>query len=594
MNIIPIIILIINTINLSNITKSKPEKTLPITVVFTIILIYICGLLNNLRLGIYLIIVITIISTISIIYFIIKNKNLKEILKKTITPGIILYILLNIANIIINKGRILKNYDEFNHWGLITKNMYIYNQFGMHENSIIKFNEYPPFTAIFQYFFLFINKTYSEDIIIIAQNTLYISLIMPILENIEWNKNIKQLVLIIPTIFIPILFYGDFFEEILVDGFLGVVFAIGLYQIYNKQTKNQDLLLIAYITTLGLTKTTGIILAIILIFAKVKQMHTEKANKSYKRKIYIMILIPVVLVAMWYLKLGLFKANTNWDFKKVYIKQESESIENKIILKNFCKAFFENTNGLTEKNINNLVIFILYVTYIVCLYSKVPNEKKKKYIYCNIVIIITGIIYTLGLLLMYLTIFDKKEAIILASYKRYIGTIILSGFLFNTYVLISEFKVNLNKILIMISIISIFSPFKDIQEKYINANNYKKMSNLEMSEYKKIENYKDIFEKGDKIYYLVCQGEVPEYNLRYVRYIMMPICIGNSKVYDFEKKQDFINELKREGYTYLYVYKVDGVFKQKYKNMFENSKVLSYTLYKIRENENDLYFEKVD
>ena len=66
--------------------------------------------------------------------------------------------------------------------------MFLYNCFGTNEQSVVRFNEYPPFTALFQYLFLGISKVYREDIIITAQNILYFSIILPIIKNVKWKK----------------------------------------------------------------------------------------------------------------------------------------------------------------------------------------------------------------------------------------------------------------------------------------------------------------------------------------------------------------------------------------------------------------------
>ena len=133
--------------------KKRIEETMPISTVCIILIIFLAGLLDNLKIGAILVQILTIIQLIFILITILKkDKNgIKEILGRILTPGLLIYTALFIVNVIINKGRIFEDYDEFNHWAVIIKNMFIYNTYGTNPETIVRFNEYPPFTAIFQY-----------------------------------------------------------------------------------------------------------------------------------------------------------------------------------------------------------------------------------------------------------------------------------------------------------------------------------------------------------------------------------------------------------------------------------------------------------
>ena len=275
--LIVFIITFINSASISIKMNRKIEEVLPIVVIGIILVIYILGLFNNLALGVN---IVELITTISLIHIIMQIKNKKQkIIRNIITPGIVIYLMYIMINIILNKGRILEKYDSFNHWALITKNMYLYNGYGMMEKSIVNFNEYPPFTAIFQYLFLKIKGEYAEDTIIIAQNILYFSMIMPLFRNIDWQGKIKNLNLLIPTvIFIPMIFYKDFYTEILVDGFIGILFALGLYTIYKKENdqRYRYIMIGSYSIALALIKNTGIVFASIILIVETISLLKEK------------------------------------------------------------------------------------------------------------------------------------------------------------------------------------------------------------------------------------------------------------------------------------------------------------------------------
>lgn len=586
-NFVTIFILLIIAISISKITKIKIEEAMPISVIGIALPIYICGLFDNLKVGIYGVALLILFSICTIVYFIIKEKSIKLILKQCLTPGILVYILFYIINILANKNRILENYDEFNHWGLIIKNMYIYNKFGMHENSVVTFNEYPPFTAIFQYLFLSVQKMYSESTIITAQNMLYISMIMPIFKEVSW-KNIKKIFITIPVILCPLVLYPDFFKEILADGFMGVMFAMGLYQIYQKNSKVQNILLLTYISTLSLTKTTGIVLAIALALAKLINMIINKENKKDIGKFLLALLIPIVLTGAWYLKLSIYKANTNWDFEKVYLQSANSTENSKAIIENFQEAFFGKKNYLTEKKLGTWLCVFIYMAYTICLYSKISQDKKKSYKVCSIFMSIFTLIYILGMLWMYLTIFNFTEAGILASYERYVGTIILASFLFNTYILIEVIEAKLSNILLIISVLLVFLPFQTIEKDYFRE------PSTEVTKYENILKYKNIFSEEDKVYYLGYSSMEERYALALIKYKMMPITTNNIHLEYKTDNQEFYNKLIENGYTYLYLYRGSKSLEKEYNDAFENEKISDDSLYKIVENNGKIYFRKIE
>ena len=92
-----ILLFIICTISIliSNILKQKIELTIPISVITITIIIYIAGLFDNLDVGVKIVEIIAILATIYNIVNLIKslkNNNIKDDVKRIITPGLFIYI----------------------------------------------------------------------------------------------------------------------------------------------------------------------------------------------------------------------------------------------------------------------------------------------------------------------------------------------------------------------------------------------------------------------------------------------------------------------------------------------------------------------
>ena len=72
------IVIIIISLVIAIKLKIKTEQAIPITVIGLDILVYLSGILANLKIGIYLIIILLCVSSIYIIYYLIKKKESRK------------------------------------------------------------------------------------------------------------------------------------------------------------------------------------------------------------------------------------------------------------------------------------------------------------------------------------------------------------------------------------------------------------------------------------------------------------------------------------------------------------------------------------
>ena len=597
--IITFLIIFSISANLVTIFKKKIEQTIPICVMGMILCIYFFAIFEFLDIGI---IVIEIVSLLSLYHLIkkiieaIKEKNIKELLSNIITPGLVIYTVLYIVFIIINHRAIFVNNDEFNHWGIIIKNMFTNHSFGMKENSVVKYNEYPPFTAIFQYIFLFFKGKYNESTIITASNILYLSMIITIIKNIEWGKQLRKLIIYIPIIlFLPMICYIDFYKTIIVDGILGIFF---LYILYTWYTEKDDKLKKIGVTlgccSIALIKLSGIGLSIIAFLIGAGYILKNKENRKKELKnLAIMLGIIIICIMSWQIKLKMTKAHQTWDMSNINIKAITEipQKEEKIkIIKNYISNIF-NKNVITSKNITTFVCLIIIIVYSIFEIMQIKEkEERKKYSYYNIALLVASIIYMITLLLTYLFIIPSIEAFSIPSFDRYIETILLPIIMFNI-ILAIERRENIKKCSIVVSIIIllIILPTTDIITKTMN---WAKEDTKELEEretYAGIEKYKDALTKKDKIYFM--GNGIPDiYKARLINnYLAIPTIIGNTEVYTTGHISIFKNIIKDGKYTHIYVFNTTENYREKFKELFKNEEMKNKTLYKIEED--GLFYE---
>ena len=595
---ITFIIILTFAITLSILFKKRIEQVIPISVVLISIIIYIAGLFDNLYAGVNVVTILAFIQMLFIIVSIIKKdkeNKVKELVQNILTPGLLIYTLLYVVNIFINQDRLFEDYDEFSHWAVIIKNMSMYNTYGTNAESVVRFNEYPPFTAVFQYLFVALQNIFKEDIIIIAQNVVYFSIIIPITKNINWDKSLKKLLTIMPlVIFLPMIFYENFFLEILVDAILGVMFA---YTVYSAFEDEEDILfkylkILAGIIMLCLTKTSGIalaLLALIIIAIKVIINNRKNKNKLLRETIAItsVILITLILTVSWYVKVN--NTEKRWDFNQ-YIETENGK---QVILKEVSKSFWSAIllqQEITSRQFSVFNVVILFVCFYIFMARKLQN---KEYNYYSIAMLISIIVYSIGLLITYSTIFDVSEAHILACFDRYMSTILLAYAIFQMITLTQYESIKYTRnILLVISIILALIPVANIEEKYVRGKNYIITSNINRDIYTKIKKYEDNLETTDKVLYIMGPKAKIEYLESLIEYEIMPLRIELSIAGHFKNQKNF--ELLAKKYDYVYIYRIKDEDVEAIRGLFENKEVKKDTLYKVNTENDKIMLEMVN
>lgn len=585
-------IIIIFSITLSNIFNKKIEITIPISVTAIILVIYIFGIFDKLLWGIYVIEVLTILQIIYIgikIYLANKKKEIKQLFNNIITPGLLIYVVLVIIVSILNKGKIFEDYDEFNHWAVIIKNMFQNNQFGINADSVINYSEYPPFTAIFQYLVLKLQGIYSEDTVITSQSILYFSIIIPIAKNMTWKKiQIKDIVMILGIICIPMILKPTFYTDILVDAIIGVMFAYTIYSIYRQENNKtyKMLMIFSGVVMLSLTKTSGLGLAFLTIGIAILSIckNKDKIERKENLKLFsAFIILWIILVGLWYGKVWIENSNTNWDFHNaIDVNMITNELETKKkIMTRFITATLYSSNIVTEKGLTVLSVILVILAINILIFRNLTKENREKYKKFAIYMFICTILWYILLLYMYLTIFDINEASALTCLGRYSMTILLADIVFNFYILYEE-NIKIDKYISfsIIAFMLMFLPVGTITEKYVNGIAYNQVAQNNRDIMTKIEKYRGVLSKNDKLYYIAgIETDLPKL-LSLIRYVMMPINIQDITVgFGFDKEM-FLQNILDEGYTHIYIYRVPKM-NEDIQSIFEDTKINRDTLYKV-------------
>ena len=123
-----LIMLLSITVSYSGFFKKRFEEVLPITVLSMTLLMYVCSILGSLKVGYYEVIGLTILAIGFSLYFVWKDK--KEFFMRSLTPGLLFFVLFFGFIWWAHRGRLLTQWDEFSHWGLTVKNMFALDVLG--------------------------------------------------------------------------------------------------------------------------------------------------------------------------------------------------------------------------------------------------------------------------------------------------------------------------------------------------------------------------------------------------------------------------------------------------------------------------------
>ena len=395
------------------ISKRKVEIVAPTVFFFIMMVLYFNGLIfSNFIYGNMLIILLSIGASVYLIYNMFKAKmNWISILKE-FQILIVLYILMALLLI----GFKSKIWDDFSHWILTVKNMFLFNELSNNENSTIFFKTYPPATAIIQYFYNFvenilfknINLEYNSQFI----TNYFISIVLLAITNMtQLNSKTKRI--LYPILFlIPAIFNSEIYLSLYVDAILAImgVYLLAYYEYAKIQKIDKKFVFIdVSLATLFLVliKSTG---SAIIVFCLIYIILDLILIKNYKFNLQI---ITSILISFfigkksWGYYIHKTNANIIWKTEKITFGNILNILSGKGLdyqyqtINNFLKSLVKTKIGFFPY----IIFLILTIGILTFIYLKKKDNKNLKILIFNILIII---IYPISLLIMYIFIFSLE------------------------------------------------------------------------------------------------------------------------------------------------------------------------------------------
>lgn len=238
----------------------KWEETVGLSLFLEGIILYCFGCLEHLIWGINIIYILSVVSMIiAIALFNIRNIRLKDLL----SSGLWIYFVMFAVIIVSSSGDWLGHRDDLRHWGIAVRDMYYYDSFARHAGSTVILPRYLPFTAIIEYIYEYMNGMYSEDILLISYQTMLLSVLIIFCRLLRIKEAKKLAIPVMVTIIcVPVIFFNNVSNSIMVDSLLAVVTAYILICYYiDKGSWFGKLRIVCALAALVLIKDVGLILA---------------------------------------------------------------------------------------------------------------------------------------------------------------------------------------------------------------------------------------------------------------------------------------------------------------------------------------------
>lgn|GEM_PF-2576906 len=576
----------------SKISKRKAEIIAPTIFFFIMTVLYFSGLIfSSFIYGNVFIILLSIGALIYFIYDVFKEKkDWKEIWEK-FKSFIILYGIMAILLI----GFISIVWDDFSHWLLTVKNMVLFNELSNNSKSTILFKTYPPATAIIQYFYNFVggigfrslNLEYNSQLI---TNYFVMILLLSIVNMIQLSKKTK--IILYPVLFlIPAIFNTEIYVSLYVDVILSImgVYLIIFYEYIKKQKINKrfEFIDMAFATLfLSLIKSTGTaIIVFYLIYIVIDLILTKKYK--FNLKVIITILISLLLgKKSWGYYLSRTKADIIWETGKITLGNVLKVFDGKgqqyqyETINNFFKAILKQRIGIFPYT----VFFIIMIGLLIYLYIRKKDNERLKLLIYNILIIV---IYPISLLLMYIFIFSPAEAINLASFSRYLSTIVIFLILLNVLILIKDKTILKYEKIITICVIILF--FTNSTMKTFTIKKFKQIKKAKENRNEIRPIPKEISINPDnKIYFISNMTKDEGYYYWIFKYEATPL---KTQPNYYNDNENLFETLKN--FNYIYIKDFDDNFSKKYSAIFKNS-LEANNFYKIEKENNEIKLIKIE
>lgn len=610
----------------------KFEEILFLQLMFMVVILYLFGIFEHLRWGVYFLLFAVALAYILALVVNARRKSWKETAKRLFTPAFIAFIFLFCIFNICDVGKLAHSWDEFTHWIDSVKAMTYIDDFITNPKANGYFQSYPPAMALLQYFFqrvyLMVNKgaEFNEWRMYLVFQLFGYSMILQFLTKEEYRYPLRAISHFVLLIFLPLFFYNEYWTTTYIDPFIGILsgcaFARLLFWRFDK--KWQTVYISFLCVTLVLSKDVGLYFAILIAIAygvgylaqsgiwdRIKN-HSMNGIKEIVYPIFFS-LMPVVVTLFskwtWKYELKVSKADISFGgkidiayFTKMFFIHNDDTYHQTVV-DNFKNAFFDQSIMIGQMGItvSYCALFLLLVCGIGILYYKCSEEVDEKIKTASritlLIILIMLIFYIYSLGATYVSNFSEYEAVNLASYQRYmniaylaVAIVLIEGMVYFS----KGFKENIVPQIVLMVLMLVISPLGMV-ENYLSRDTVRQAKAVR-DKYEVLHSLINTYCNGtcdDRIYFISEADGGFDYWV--TRFISRPNGFAGSWIWSLGEPQfdgdiwtynkctnsdEWMAMLNDGGYTHIALYSVNDYFKEHFSGVFaDSSKIGNNTLF---------------
>lgn len=411
--------------------RRRFEEMLPLWCITIVLAMFLFGITGLLKAGAYFILPLALAAFIAGALRL-KKMGAGDFRSRFLSPGFWLFALLYVALILFNRGRLLLAWDDYTHWGDVVKVMITMDVMSTSPLSSSLFQEYPPALALFEYLLqklivLFGGK-FTEWPLFFSYQILFFSLLFPFFGRLDFRKPYSYI--IAALLFLsPLPFYREVMSQLMVDPFLGMAFGCALGHLFlNRASRYGRCAVLMYAALLVLVKSSGLLFAALLALGFVLTIPGELSRRGKAAQVGSVVLAVLLPKLLWELNIKINHASYTFNLAGDLASHSGGDYRVEAA-KAYILGFF-NT-GITDAEAwfppvppFLLTLLIAVGMYFICrrLIALFP-QRRRNYIILGVLMVVGICVYIIGLGITYLFSFADWEALELASYGRYLGSV---------------------------------------------------------------------------------------------------------------------------------------------------------------------------
>lgn len=458
-----LIILSIYAIFFSFLFKKKNYETMLFSILLITFILYIFGILNLYIVGLVVILLGT-ISSVAFMLFLHFKRN-KSILNY-VDLSLIYFLIVILVLYYIIKGSQLICLDEFTAWGLFAKITTFSKKLYIFSGLPALAKNYQSATAIFQSFVEILNFKFSEDILFMAINMIYVSAAMISFKNCKKNIHYIMNTIIIFLLPLSMLMWPMNYYSILVDIILGFILGYILYYYFTNELDTFGIINISLnVFFLCCSKLNGILLALVaitmiyidlLLFRRKQLKKYLKFSHNKRTKKIRVDLKKILLICMPFFTIIFTYISWNAVISFINIKENTSTSVMEVLLafksENF-KYWLESFVGVVKSIILNYKVFGLLLLSLIISILSITKLKKgilRRSFVAILLYIMAHVAYIFFLFLVCSTMVNVDIAV--EALRRYLYTLVAADIFFLIFSFVNLIQIG-NKRIFSITLI---------------------------------------------------------------------------------------------------------------------------------------------